>query len=251
MANGIRLSALRKEITKYQKAYSQSDLSRESGEHPLNGDPGGNSLGGEPFGLNLDLSVDTQYRAVPLETWKKIIQHYSFFKKPPIADVRDSGEYAKALAGRVAWEFGLNGAAYVTDYGPCVSAQGNSYEYDRNHKNARCYNLLLVRSLEWDERKDRLRKALSWDDQSKTDWEVYQRIEEELGEPPEPLQEERVFFYMYDPMENRFYYEPDLEAPTDYSFPLETRLSRYGYNPRIPFKVDKNHQMRFGTVTFG
>lgn len=226
MANGINLTRLRAEIRRHVKIYSQSDVIREYGDHPAHGSAGA-------YGLWLDVSVDREYAAVPLDTWRKLLQHYSIWRRPYITDSRDCDEYAKALFGLPGWQHEINGVAYI-----------------RDNSSLHAYNLLLVRSLEWDARRDRLLREKADDPQAFFD--RYNGAGEDPADPVEPKMEQRVFWQIYDPMLNRFFYNPD---PTSKFDPHKGYISCYGYDPHKPeaFKprLDHLHLMESGTITFG
>ena len=250
MSNGINSKHLRREIERYGKSYSQGAVVREYGLHPANGDPDGNSLGGPPFGLRLDCSADNHYVALPLGTWRRLIRHYSPWR-PLRGEPRSSLECAKLLFGMPGWEFGVTGVALIEDQGGEREVPGKAGVWEMTGSQ-RWYNLLLVRDLEWDERRDNL---IAWRERDPESFEHrWFGPGEQAAEPPvEAMMAQRVFWHVYDPLEDRWYYPPD---PLNQSL-LRSECTRwrgtsiYGYRPASGFPVDPNHPMRHGTITFG
>ena len=122
MANGINSSRLHRQIKRYGKSYSQDDVVREHGLHPANGDPGGNSLGGPPFGLRLGLFGG---QPLPRAASQDVAAPSSGTTRRGVRARASRGprlECAKLLFGLPGWEFGVNRRR--PDRGPGRRAQG-------------------------------------------------------------------------------------------------------------------------------
>lgn len=108
MANGISISKLRREIKQYSVLVHGEKLVRVIHEARIT-----------KMHINF---LDQYFKAVPVETYDKIIRHLGIWEFHYEKDYSDCDDFAMAFKGRCALELGVNGVGMVID-----TSSGHSY----------------------------------------------------------------------------------------------------------------------------
>ena len=101
MANGIRLSTLRRRIEKGKVQVSGNEAARAFANL---------QTGVQPWML------DTHYWALPIATWDDVLRHMGVGEFTYRSEQSDCDDFAMCLRGRVPLELGINGVGVVLDF---------------------------------------------------------------------------------------------------------------------------------------
>lgn len=101
MANGIRLSSLRRKINKNAAVHTWQDVVEVFREHPIAG--------------NIAVECwDAEYVSLPESVWKMFLKHSDADEHKYIAQRKDCDDFSKMLWGDAS-ELGLSGCGLVVD----------------------------------------------------------------------------------------------------------------------------------------
>lgn len=115
MANGIKLSKLRKDIQKYKRELNHQELFDLWRETPA---------------INLGLTFyDRKYISLPKEVWNDILQHIGIGEFNYKSEISDCDDFAFALRGRIPLELKVNGIGVVLDH-----SGGHAYNAILHHE---------------------------------------------------------------------------------------------------------------------
>ena len=102
MANGVSLKKLRAEIKREEKIVTYKDLVDAFSKSRLRT-------------LNLEFG-DTDYKLVPIKTWRKLIRHMGAHKIEYIPEFRDCEDIAKYFSALASIDCAVNSAKIVKDW---------------------------------------------------------------------------------------------------------------------------------------